>query len=50
MSFVPAGDGTSDDDGHLLVLTHNLRTNTSAMLILDAKVRPPVPDPSKMAA
>lgn len=43
LSFVPAagssGDAGADDDGHLLVLTHNVRTNTSEMLVLDAKVR-----------
>lgn len=42
MSFVPAegADGSSqDDNGHLLVLTHNTRTETSEMLVLDARAR-----------
>lgn len=42
MSFVPAGDADvegQDDDGYLLVLTHNLREDTSEMLVLSARVR-----------
>ena len=35
--FVPAVDGTSEDDGYLMTFVHDAATDTSRFVILDAK-------------
>ena len=35
--FVPAADGTAEDDGYLMTFVHDAATNTSALSIFDAQ-------------